>query len=100
MEGFKSDPEVGSYTNAVFMTQPEYLRDTFTDDRWENIRRITRDSNFCSYRSMSIKAKMQKPLEALLFRRLNTGISPLLIRWRWMFQPLSEVYSWVETKKS
>ena len=47
----------GSCGNAVFHNQPQYVKDTFHDDRWLDIRKIAEDFNICSCWSMPIRAK-------------------------------------------
>lgn len=44
----------GSCGNAVFRAQPQYVQNTFTDQRWSDIRDIAYNFNLCSCWSMPI----------------------------------------------
>jgi len=57
LENLKPGPGGGSCGNAVFKNQPQYVIDTFTDERWEDIRHIARDFNLCSCWSMPVRTK-------------------------------------------
>ena len=57
LNGLKPGPGGGSCGNAVFRNQPQFVKDTFTDERWEDIRQIARDFNLCSCWSMPIRTK-------------------------------------------
>jgi hypothetical protein len=57
LQNLKPGPGGGSCGNAVFKNQPQYVIDTFTDERWEDIRHIARDFNLCSCWSMPVRAK-------------------------------------------
>jgi len=57
LHNLKPGPGGGSCGNAVFRNQPQYVKDTFTDERWEDIRHIARDFNLCSCWSMPIRTK-------------------------------------------
>ncbi len=55
LAGLKPGPGGGSCGNAVFHNEPQYVINTFTDERWENIRQIAYDFNLCSCWSMPIR---------------------------------------------
>ena len=44
----------GSCGNAVFHNNPQFVQNTFEDDRWEDLRHIAYDFNICSCWSMPI----------------------------------------------
>jgi len=48
-------PGGGSCGNAVFRNEPQYVKDTFTDKRWSDLRQLANDFNLCSCWSMPIK---------------------------------------------
>ncbi|MDA7817892.1 EAL domain-containing protein [Sulfurimonas sp.] len=53
----KPGPGGGSCGNAVFKNEPQYVQDTFQDDRWSELRHIAYDFNLCSCWSMPVKDK-------------------------------------------
>lgn len=57
LHNLKPGPGGGSCGNAVFRNQPQFVRDTFTDERWEDIRHIAQDFNLCSCWSVPIRTK-------------------------------------------
>lgn len=57
LKGLKPGPGGGSCGNAVFRNQPQFVKDTFKDERWEDIRHIAHDFNLCSCWSMPIRTK-------------------------------------------
>lgn len=54
LENLKPGPHGGSCGNAVFKNQPQFVQNTFTDDRWKNLRQVAVDFNICSCWSMPI----------------------------------------------
>ena len=50
-------PHGGSCGNAVFHIQAQYVHDTFTDNRWKNLRQLAYDFNLCSCWSQPIQDK-------------------------------------------
>lgn len=52
----------GSCGNAMFHNEAQFVSNTFTDDRWCNIRQIAYDFNLCSCWSMPIRNKEKKPI--------------------------------------
>lgn len=54
LNGLQPGPGGGSCGNAVFRKTPQFVEDTFTDPRWENMRQIAHDFNLCSCWSMPI----------------------------------------------
>lgn len=57
LKGLKPGPGGGSCGNAVYRNQPQFVRDTFNDERWEDIRNIAQDFNLCSCWSMPVRTK-------------------------------------------
>ncbi len=53
----KPGPGGGSCGNAVFNNKAQFVKDTFTDIRWTDIRQIAHDFNICSCWSMPIRSK-------------------------------------------
>lgn len=54
LENLKPGSGGGSCGNAVFHNKPQYVRDTFSDPRWQDIRHIAIDFNLCACWSMPI----------------------------------------------
>lgn len=48
LNGLQPGPGAGSCGNAVFRKAPQYIDDTYTDPRWENMRQIAHDFNLCA----------------------------------------------------
>lgn len=48
LNGLKPGSGGGSCGNAIFRNEAQYVRNTFEDKRWENIRDIAYDFNLCS----------------------------------------------------
>lgn len=57
LQNLKPGPGGGSCGNAVFRNKAQFVKDTFTDARWEDIRHIAHDFNLCSCWSMPIRDK-------------------------------------------
>jgi len=57
LQNLKPGPGGGSCGNAVYRNEPQYVQDTFTDERWTGIRDIANDFNLCSCWSMPIRTK-------------------------------------------
>ncbi len=55
LANLKPGPGGGSCGNAVYRNTPQYVQDTFIDDRWTELRHIAYDFNLCSCWSMPIK---------------------------------------------
>lgn len=55
LTNLKPDSHSGSCGNAVFKNEPQYVKNTFIDERWKDIRNIAYDFNICSCWSMPIK---------------------------------------------
>lgn len=55
LNGLIPGPGGGSCGNAVFHNQPQYVTDTKTDCRWNDIRQIAYDFNLCACWSMPIR---------------------------------------------
>ncbi|MBC8237375.1 MAG: PAS domain S-box protein, partial [Helicobacteraceae bacterium] len=57
LKDLKPIPRGGSCANAVFHNEAQYVADTFTDERWENLRQLAYDFNLCSCWSMPVRDK-------------------------------------------
>ncbi|MBL6974026.1 MAG: EAL domain-containing protein [Sulfurimonas sp.] len=57
LKDLKPGPKGGSCGNAVFYGEAQYVTDTFTDERWEDIRQVAYDFNLCSCWSMPVRDK-------------------------------------------
>ena len=51
----KPGPGGGSCGNAVYKNEPQYVKDTFSDSRWEDLRQIAYDFNLCSCWSVPVR---------------------------------------------
>ncbi|MBL4908432.1 MAG: EAL domain-containing protein [Alteromonadaceae bacterium] len=60
--GLVPGPGGGSCGNAVFKNEPQFVIDTFTDERWADIRQIAYDFNLCSCWSMPIRNGEQQAI--------------------------------------
>ena len=54
LENLKPGPGGGSCGNAVFRNKPQYVLNTFEDERWVDLRKVAFDFNLCSCWSMPI----------------------------------------------
>jgi len=57
LANLKPGPAGGSCGNAVFHNEPQFVQDTYSDDRWSNLRQVAYDFNLCSCWSMPIRDK-------------------------------------------
>lgn len=57
LKELKPGPGGGSCGNAVYENQPQYVKDTFNDERYKDLRHIATDFNLCSCWSMPIRSK-------------------------------------------
>ncbi len=55
LSGLVPGPGGGSCGNAVMRNEPVFVRDTFTDPRWEDLRQLAIDFNLCACWSMPIR---------------------------------------------
>lgn len=62
LANLKPGPGGGSCGNAVYKNEPQYVHDTFTDDRWSDIRTIAHSFNLCSCWSMPINDENGKAI--------------------------------------
>jgi len=62
LENLKPGPGGGSCGNAVFRNQPQYVLNTFKDDRWVDLRKVAFDFNLCSCWSMPIVDENNKAI--------------------------------------
>ena len=52
----------GSCGNAVFRNEAQYVKNTFKDPRWENLRSIAYDFNLCSCWSMPVRNQERRAI--------------------------------------
>ena len=62
LANLKPGPKAGSCGNAVFHNQPQYIKNTFKDAKWEDLRQVTIDFNICSCWSMPVRNKEKEPI--------------------------------------
>lgn len=62
LQGLKPGRTGGSCGNAVFGNEPVYVRDTFTDPRWTDLRHIAYDFNLCSCWSVPVRNEAQEAI--------------------------------------
>ena len=62
LKNLKPGPTGGSCGNAVYHNEAQYVSDTFTDSRWEDLRQTAIDFNLCSCWSMPIKDQDSKAI--------------------------------------
>lgn len=55
LNGLKPGKGAGSCGNAVFHNKPQYVIDTKSDERWQDLRQVAIDFNLCSCWSMPIR---------------------------------------------
>ena len=57
LANLKPGPNGGSCGNAVFKNKPQFVQNTFEDDRWSNLRQVAIDFNICACWSTPIRDK-------------------------------------------
>jgi len=57
LQNLKPGPGGGSCGNAVYKNQPQFIKNTFEDDRWKDLRHVAVDFNICSCWSMPVRSK-------------------------------------------
>ena len=57
LENLKPSANGGSCGNAVFKNEPQFVQNTFTDERWKNLKQVAIDFNICSCWSIPIQDK-------------------------------------------
>ncbi|SEF48435.1 sensor domain-containing diguanylate cyclase [Oceanospirillum linum] len=55
LSGLQIGPGSGSCGNAVLRNEAVYVRDTFTDDRWQDLRQLAYDFNLCACWSIPVR---------------------------------------------
>jgi len=60
LQNLKPGPNAGSCGNAVFRNEPIFVKDTFTDEKWRDLRQLAYDFNLCACWSMPIRDKNSK----------------------------------------
>lgn len=62
LENLKPGPHGGSCGNAVFHNEAQFVSDTFTDERWTDLRQIAYDFNLCACWSMPVRDENKNPI--------------------------------------
>ena len=62
LQGLQPGEGGGSCGNAVFRNEAQYVKNTFEDSRWEDIRSIAYDFNLCSCWSMPVRNRDKKAI--------------------------------------
>jgi len=62
LANLKPDLNGGSCGNAVFKNLPQFVQNTFIDDRWKNLRQVAIDFNICSCWSMPVRDKSKNSI--------------------------------------
>ncbi len=62
LENLKPGPGGGSCGNAVYKNEPQFVKDTFHDSRWSDIRKVAYDFNLSSCWSMPIRDEKNSPI--------------------------------------
>ena len=62
LKNLKPGNRGGSCGNAVFHNEPQFVQDTFADDRWLDLRQIAYDFNLCSCWSMPVRDENKKAI--------------------------------------
>ena len=57
LANLKPDSTAGSCGNAVFKNEPQFIQNTFTDERWKDLKQVAIDFNICSCWSIPIQDK-------------------------------------------
>ncbi|WP_428034368.1 EAL domain-containing protein [Amphritea sp.] len=55
LQGLSPGPGSGSCGNAVMRNEPVFVRDTFNDPRWQDLRQLAIDFNLCACWSMPVR---------------------------------------------
>ena len=55
-------PSAGSCANAVYRNEPQYVENTFEDERWADLRQLAVDFNLCACWSMPIRDDLKNPV--------------------------------------
>jgi PAS domain S-box-containing protein len=57
LENLKPSANGGSCGNAVFKNEPQFVQNTFTEERWKDLKEVAIDFNICSCWSIPIQDK-------------------------------------------
>ncbi len=57
LNGLKPGITAGSCGNAIFHKEPQFVEDTLTDPRWEDLREVAKAFNICACWSMPVMSK-------------------------------------------
>lgn len=80
LANLKPGPKNGSCGNAVFKNEPQFVQNTLTDKRWENLRHVAIDFNIRACWSMPIRNKEKKLLALLLYPLSNQESLQIFIK--------------------
>lgn len=84
LKNLKPGEHSGSCGNAVFKNEAVYVCDTFTDERWEGLRRLAYDFNLLACWSMPIRDENGKPCGSFALssfeRRSPSSFHKLLLK--------------------
>ena len=72
LQNLKPGPGGGSCGNAVFRNEPMFVRDTFTDERWADLRQLAYDFNLRACWSMPIRDEDSKPFGSFALSSFET----------------------------
>ena len=61
LAGLKPGEGAGSCGNAIFSNEPTFVNNTFTDDKWQDLRKLAYDFNLCSCWSMPVRDANNTP---------------------------------------
>lgn len=62
LSGLRPGPGGGSCGNAVLRNEPVFVRDTFTDERWQDLRELAYDFNLCACWSLPVRNSNGEPI--------------------------------------
>lgn len=57
LNGLRPSRSTGSCGNAIYNNKPHFVKDTFHDERWSDIRQVAYDFNVCACWSMPVRDK-------------------------------------------
>ncbi len=60
LNGLKPGPGGGSCGNVIYRLEPQFVSNTFTDPRWQDLRNLAYDFNICSCWSVPIYSSVKK----------------------------------------
>ena len=60
LNGLRPGPGGGSCGNVIYRQEPQFVCNTFTDPRWQNVRQLAYDFNLCSCWSVPVYSRERK----------------------------------------